>query len=101
MANEVVSPTGFWSSVFRALSRSRHAAAAAKFVAPPPPTLADRRAVAAAADILGRLSARRGAAPVVNWSSIEASILEFGGVQALQQRGAMGHSSLNRPLSQY
>ena len=46
--------------VSRALSRSRHAAAAAKFVAPPPPTLADRRAVAAAADILGQLSAWRG-----------------------------------------
>ena len=42
----------------RALSRSRHAAAAAaKFVAPPLPTLAHRRAVAA--DILGRMSARR------------------------------------------
>jgi len=45
----------------RALSRSCHDAAAAKFVAPPPPTLADRRAVTAAADILGRLSARCGA----------------------------------------
>ena len=55
----VVRPTK--STTVRALGRSRHAAAAAEFVAPPTPTLADRRAVAAAADILGRLSARRGA----------------------------------------
>ena len=69
----------------RALSRSRRAAAAAILVAPLPPTLADRRA-AADDDILGRLSARRGAAPVVSWSSVEASrpILEFHRVQALQ-----------------
>ena len=103
----------YWT-VARALSRSRHAAAAENLSRrrrrlwrigapspPPPPTF--------------WAGCRSGAAPVVNWSSTEASILEFGRVQALQkwwmmmlmqQRRRMAgcdgaQPSLDKPLSQY